>query len=244
MDKFNILWRNSRQRKLSIAKPQKIRYAGSMEDKKFKERAARAKILLRYLKKQYPHAKIALRYRSPMQLLVAVVLSAQCTDKKVNEVAATLFRKYKTVDDFARADQKTFEQEIKPTGFYRAKAKNIIAAARKIRDEFGRRIPRTMAEMVTIPGIGRKSANIILGNAYGIVDGIAVDTHVLRFAKICGLSDHDNPVKVEQDLMKLFSQKEWFSLTYRIIDHGRSSRSKTHKHEPCLLRDICGDPRF
>lgn len=215
-----------------------------MEDKKLKERAVRAQIILHYLKRQYPRAKIALRYRNPIQLLVAVVLSAQCTDKKVNEVTAILFQKYKTVDDFARATQKTFEREIKPTGFYRAKAKNIIAAAKKTRDEFGGHIPRTMAEMITIPGIGRKSANIILGNAYGIVEGIAVDTHVLRFAKICNLSDYDNPVKVERDLMKLFPKKEWFSLTYRIIDHGRTSRTKEHKHEPCPLRDLCSDPKF
>ena len=215
-----------------------------MMNKKLPKRVARARIILRYLKKKYPSAKIALQYHNPIQLLVAVVLSAQCTDKKVNEVTATLFQKYKTVSDFARADQKIFEQEIKPTGFYRAKAKNIIAAAKKIRDEFGGNIPRTMKEITTLPGIARKSANVILGNAFGVVEGITVDTHVLRFAQVCGLSDYDNPVKVEQDLMKLFPKKEWFSLTYRIIEHGRRSRTKEHKHEPCLLRNLCNDPKF
>ena len=215
-----------------------------MANKKLKERKTRALEVLRYLKKECPHAQIALRYQNPIQLLVAVILSAQCTDKKVNEVTLGLFKKYKTVDDFARADQEMFEQEVKPTGFYRAKAKNIIAAAKKIRDEFGGNIPRTIKEITTLPGIARKSANVILGNAFGVVEGIAVDTHVLRFAKTCDLSDYDNPIKVEQDLMELFSKKEWFSLTYRIIEHGRSSRTKEHKHEPCLLRDLCNDPKF
>ena len=215
-----------------------------MTDEQLKKRKARATKTLAHLKKKYPHAKIALFYQSPIQLLVAVVLSAQCTDKKVNEITEKLFQKYKIVDDFARADQKIFEQEIKPTGFYRAKAKNIIAAAKKIRDEFGGNIPRTMKEITTLPGIARKSANVILGNAFGVVDGIAVDTHVLRFAKTCDLSDYDNPIKIEQDFMRLFPRKEWFLLTYRIIEHGRRSRTKEHKHELCLLRDLCNDPKF
>ena len=204
----------------------------------------RAGKILPYLKKQYSNATIALKYKNPIQLLVAVILSAQCTDKKVNEVTATLFKKYKTVDDFARARQKIFEQEIHSTGFYRAKAKNIIAAAQKIRNQFGGKVPRTMKEITQLPGVARKSANVILGNAYGVVEGIAVDTHVKRFANVCGLSSHHDPVKIEQDLMRLFPKKEWFSLTYRIIYHGRRSRTKHHKHEPCQLRDWCGDPKF
>ena len=208
------------------------------------ERKAQAKRILRYLKKRYSDAKIALRYKAPMQLFVAVVLSAQCTDKKVNEVTATLFKKYKTADDFARANKKVFEQEIRSTGFYRAKAKNIIAAARAIRDKFKGKIPKKMEQILQIPGIGRKSANVILGNAYGVVEGVAVDTHVKRFANVCELSSHHDPVKIEQDLMKLFPRSEWFLLTYRIIEHGRRSRTKEHKHEKCFLRDFCGDPKF
>src|SRR3989338_4301647 len=225
-----------------------------MPTETFEQRKWRAQQLLRALKNFYPNAKIALRYSNRMQLLVAVVLSAQCTDKKVNEVTARIFsarggsafceKKYKTVSDFAHADQKVFEQEIKPTGFYRAKARNIIAAAKKIRDEFGGNIPRTMKEITTLPGIARKSANVILGNAFGVVDGIAVDTHVLRFAKTCDLSDYGNPIKIEQDFMCLFPRKEWFLLTYRIIEHGRRSRTKEHKHQLCLLRALCNDPKF
>lgn len=207
-------------------------------------RRMRAKTILRCLKKAYPRSKIALKFGNNIQLLVAVILSAQCTDKKVNEVTEKLFQKYKTVNDFADAKQGVFEREIHSTGFYRAKTKNIIAAARMIKNEFDGKLPRTMREMVRIPGVARKTANVVLGNAYGVVEGIAVDTHVKRFAQVCGLSDSDNPVKIEQDLMKLFPKKEWFSLTYRIIDHGRASRTKNHKHELCALRDICGDKKF
>lgn len=208
------------------------------------DRDKRVQAILRFLKKEYSQSTMSLKFGNDIQLLVAVILSAQCTDKKVNEVTSKLFRKYKTVDDFAYAKPSVFEREIHSTGFYRAKTKNIIAAARMIKKEFGGQLPRTIHEMTRIPGVARKTANIVLGNAYGIVEGIAVDTHVKRFAKVCGLSDSDNPVKIEQDLMNLFPKKEWFSLTYRIIDHGRASRTKNHKHEPCALREICGDPKF
>ena len=204
----------------------------------------RAIRILARLEKAYPQAGIALNYGNRMQLLVAVILSAQCTDKKVNEVTATLFHKYRSADDFARTNPKTFEKEIYQTGFYRAKAKNIIAAAKKLRDDFGGKVPRTMKEITTLPGVARKSGNVILGNAYGVVEGIAVDTHVKRFAQVCKLSKHSDPKKIEQDLMKLYPKKNWFSLTYHIIDHGRRSRTKEHKHEPCKLRDLCNDPKF
>lgn len=215
-----------------------------MNTKLLRERKARARKIFRYLKQQYPNTKIALHYKNPIQLLVAVILSAQCTDKKVNEITRTLFQKYKTVDDFANANQKTFEKEIHSTGFYRAKTKNIIAAAQKIRDQFSGKVPKTMKEITRLPGVARKSGNVILGNAYGVVEGIAVDTHVKRFANVCEFSNSDNPVKIEQDLMKLFPKKEWFSLTYHVIDHGRRSRTRHHKHESCELRDWCGDSKF
>ncbi len=214
----------------------------------------RATTTLRHLKIAYPKSKIALKFGNNIQLLVAVILSAQCTDKKVNEVTEKIFstkggsasggKKYWSVEDFANAKQGVLEREIHSTGFFRAKAKNIIGAARMIQNDFGGELPRTMLEMIHIPGVARKTANIVLGNAYGVVEGIAVDTHVKRFARVCGFSDSDNPVKIEQDLMKLFPKKEWLTLTYRIIDHGRDSRKKEHKHEPCALRDICGDPKF
>ena len=182
----------------------------------------RAQKILRILKKTYPQARMALKYGNHFQLLVAVMLSAQCTDKKVNEITPVLFKKYKTARDFARARHVDLERMIYQTGFYRAKARNIIAAAQKIEREFGGKLPRTMAEMVTIPGIGRKSANVILGNAYGVVEGIAVDTHVGRLAQRWGFADTDNPVKIEQKLMELVPKKDWFKFTYMTIEHGRA----------------------
>lgn len=195
--------------------------------------------ILEELKKRYSKAKIALRYGNNMQLLVAVILSAQCTDKKVNEVTESLFKKYKTPKDFAGADIKKFEQEIKPCGFYREKAKNIIAAAEKIQKEFNGKVPRTMGKILTLRGVARKTANVVLGNAYGVVEGIAVDTHVKRFANYCGLSAHHDPVKIERDLMKIFPKKDWFGITYMIIDHGRSWRANKKSHAECGICKLC-----
>lgn len=198
--------------------------------------------ILRELKKQYFGAKIALRYGNNIQLLVAVILSAQCTDKKVNEITEKLFKNYKTVRDFAEADIEKLEQEIKPCGFYRMKAKNIIASAKKIQKEFGGKIPNTMKNMLTLHGVARKTANVVLGNAYGVVEGIAVDTHVKRFAGYCGLSKHHDPVKIEKDLMKSFPKKDWFKATYMIIDHGRSWRANKKSHASCGICKLC--PKF
>src|SRR3989344_4583953 len=208
----------------------------------FEARKKRAAEILRRLKRVYPKSKIALKYGNNIQLLVAVILSAQCTDKKVNEVTALLFKKYKTVNDFANANQKTFEQEIKSAGFYRAKAKSIITSAKIIKKDFGGKIPKTMAEILRLRGVARKTANIVLGNAYGVVEGIAVDTHVRQFANYCALSFEHDPKKIEQDLMKLFPKKDWFSLTYKIIDFNRETRSRASR-EPAKsnihLQDIC-----
>lgn len=203
---------------------------------------SKAENIFRALNKNYSNAKIALKYGNNIQLLVAVVLSAQCTDKKVNEVTEKLFKKYKTVDDFASTDQKTFEKEIKSCGFYRMKSKNIIGAAQKIKSDFGGKLPRTMKEILTLPGVARKTANVVLGNAFGVVEGIAVDTHVKRFVEYCGLSKHKDPNKIEQDLMKLFKKKDWFLLTYMAIDHGRSWRKNKKLHTLCGTCKLC--PRF
>src|SRR3989344_5397339 len=189
----------------------------------------RALEILRRLSKKFPDAKIALKYSNPIQLTVAVILSAQCTDKKVNEVTAVLFKKYKTAKDFAKVNLAVFEREIRPTGFYRAKARNIIAAAKLLESKFGGKLPKTMEEMTTLPGVARKSANIILGNAHGVVEGIAVDTHVRQFANYCGLSLEHDPVKIEQDLMKVIPKKNWFNTTYRIIDFNREMRSRVSR---------------
>lgn len=201
-----------------------------------KKKAAK---LDRTLKRQYPKAKMILNYWNNWELLVAVILSAQCTDKMVNKVTADLFKKYKKLDDYVKANQNEFEKDIRSTGFFRNKAKNILAAAKKIKKEFGGKIPKTMEEMLTIPGVARKTANIVLGNAYGIVEGIAVDTHVKRLSNLFGLSDEDNPDKIEQDLMKLFPKKDWFTLTYRLIDYGREYPGKDpKKHEEGPLADF------
>ena len=200
----------------------------------------RALEILRRLSKKFPDAKIALKYSNPIQLTVAVILSAQCTDKKVNEVTAVLFKKYKTAKDFAKANLAVFEREIRPTGFYRAKARNIIAAAKLLESKFGGKLPKTMEEMTTLPGVARKSANIILGNAHGVVEGIAVDTHVMRISQRLGLTKFSDPVKIERELMELFPRARWFDLTYKIIEHGRNiCDAKKPRCSMCPLNDIC-----
>lgn len=182
----------------------------------------RAQRLLRALKKLFPNPRIALRCGNNWELLVAVVLSAQCTDKMVNKVTEKLFKKYKTLDDYVKANRRTFENDIRSIGFYRNKAKNILTTAKIIKEKFHGTVPDTMEELLTLPGVARKTANIILGNAFGIVEGIAVDTHVKRLSKRFGLTKEDNPEKIEKDLMALFPHKEWFTLTYRLIEYGRT----------------------
>src|SRR3989344_3946054 len=203
-------------------------------------RQRRAKKIVKKLRELFPDAKIVLKYSNTWELLVAVRLSAQCTDKKVNEVCEKLFKKYRTLADYVNADIKEFEQDVKPTGFYRAKAKSILEAARIIKDEFGGEVPNTMEELLTLPGVARKTANIVLGNAFGKVEGIAVDTHVGRLSERLGLSFHENPEKIERDLMKLYPKKEWFRLTYKLIDHGRAlCTAKNRKCRECPLRNLC-----
>src|SRR3989338_10405502 len=179
-----------------------------------KRKVKTAKII-KALRKLFPNPKIALHYRNHWELFVSVVLSAQCTDKKVNEVTEKLFRKYKKLDDYVKASAsrrtiQEFEQDIRSTGFYRNKAKSVLSAAKELKGRFNGKMPKTMPEMLTLPGIGRKSANVILGNAYGVVEGIAVDTHVRRLSKKLGLTNHDDPVKIEQDLMEIVPKKDWF----------------------------------
>lgn len=201
------------------------------------EKARRAASIVRGLKKLFPKTGTVLRYKTHWELLVAVVLSAQCTDKKVNEVTSKLFKKYRSLDAYTNVSKKEFEQDIKQTGFYRTKAKNILAAARGVKRKFHGKLPRTMKEMLTIPGVGRKSANVILGNAYGIVEGIAVDTHVSRLARVLGLSVYTNPNHIEQDLMEILPKREWFQFTNRLIAYGRMYCSaRRHNHNYCPLK--------
>lgn len=213
------------------------------------QKKKRVKTIFALLKKAYPTSKIVLNFSSHWELLVAVMLSAQCTDKKVNEVTQTLFKKYKTLDDYAAAERKEFEKDIRSTGFYRVKAKNILTSARIVKEKFGGKLPRTMEEMTTLPGVARKTANIVLGNAYGVVEGIAVDTHVRRLSERLGFSNHNNPEKIEKDLMELFPKKEWFKTTYLLIDHGRAvCTAKDPRCDKCPIAKLCPSafrfPRF
>ncbi len=196
--------------------------------------------ILKLLRKEYTHAKIALHFSNPLEILVSTILSAQCTDKRVNIVTKTLFKKYRNVQDYAKADRKTFENEIRSTGFYRNKAKNIINAARKIIKDFGGTVPDTMDKLMQLPGVARKTANIVLFNGFGKVEGIAVDTHVGRLSQRLGFSKNKDPVKIEQDLMKLLPRKEWGNFNYLLIEHGRKiCDARKPRCLECILRKFC-----
>lgn len=189
--------------------------------RKFKERKVRVAKLDRALKKLFPRVKIELNFKNPFELLVAVQLSAQCTDKMVNKVTERLFRKYKTLGDYVKASPREFEKDIHSTGFYRNKTKNILAAAKMLKKEFGGRVPKTIEEMLMLPGVARKTATVVLSEAYGIVAGITVDTHVIRFVQRFDLSDYKDAVRIERDLMELLPKKEWPHFTHRVIHYGR-----------------------
>lgn len=192
------------------------------------------------LKKEYPRAKTALKFETPMQMLASTILSAQCTDERVNKVTAVLFKKYKTPQDFSRANLKTFEGEIRSTGFYKNKAKNIINSARDIREKFKGKVPDTMEELLTLPGVARKTANVVLNNAFGRVEGIVVDTHVRRLSQRLGLTKNEDPEKIERDLMEIAPRGDWGILSYLLIDHGRKiCHARRPNHAECLLREIC-----
>lgn len=214
----------------------------------------RARKIISLLEKRYPNAKISLNFSNHWELLVAVILSAQCTDKKVNEVTPTLFKKYPALKDYVAASAsqrgiKEFERVIRSTGFYHAKAKNILATARIIQEKFNGKIPQTMREMLTLKGVARKTANVVLGNAHGVVEGIAVDTHVRRISQRLGLTSHDNPEKIERNLMRIIPKKYWFLFTYLFVDHGRAiCAAKDPRCDLCPLQKICPSafqfPRF
>lgn len=192
------------------------------------------------LRKEYPDAKIALSYRNPLELLVATILSAQCTDEQVNKVTVSLFKKYPTVESYARASLPGLEEAIKSAGFFRNKARNIKACCDLILEKFGGRIPQTMDELITLPGVARKTANIVLSNAFGIVEGIAVDTHVRRLAYRLGFTTENDPDKIERDLMAVIPGKYWFDLSYILIDHGRKiCKARAPGCKRCVVRRLC-----
>lgn len=193
-------------------------------------RKARAKKLVAYLKKAYPKPKTELKYSTPFQLVVAVVLSAQCTDKLVNTVTSTLFKKYKSPKDFAEADVAILTKEISRVSFFRNKAKNIIAAGKRVSTEYGGKVPKTAEELVTLPGVGYKTAHVVLGELHDIWDGIATDTHVKRFAQKFDLSDQKDPTKISKDLEQLIAKKDWKYVNNGLVLYGRYT-CKAHKHE-------------
>jgi len=198
--------------------------------KKLQERKKRAQQINQMLKRLYPNAAIALKYTNNWELLVSVVLSAQCTDERVNAVTKKLFKKYKTIDDYAKAKQAVIEKNIYQTGFYRNKAKNIITAAKMIKKDFGGTVPDTMESLLKIPGVARKTANIVLSNAFGKNEGIAVDTHVRRFAIRFDLSDYTDPVRIERDLMELIPKKDWHQFNHALVLYGREA-CPARKHD-------------
>jgi len=196
--------------------------------------------LLRRLGEMYPNATCALTHEGPWQLLVATILSAQCTDKRVNEVTPGLFRKYPTPRDFAAVRPEVLAQDIRSTGFFNNKAKSIVGAAQRVVADFGGEVPRTMEEMLTIPGAARKTANVVLGTAYGIASGIVVDTHVQRLSARLDLSKNTDPVKIEQDLIKIVPREQWILFSHQLILHGRAlCQARNPKCAECGLTSLC-----
>jgi len=192
-----------------------------MERAKLEERKRRAQEIMRILKELYPNPNTELNYSNNWELLVAVILSAQCTDKRVNQVTEKLFKKYKTLDDYVTVNLREFEQDIKSTGFYRNKAKNILGAAAVVKKDFKGKLPKTIDEMLTIPGVARKTANVVLGNAYGIYEGIAVDTHVRRLAIRFDLTDYTDPVRIEKELIEIIPKEQWPYVNHAMVLYGR-----------------------
>jgi endonuclease-3 len=200
----------------------------------------RIKEILKLLKEEYPNPKVALNFSKPLEMLIATILSAQATDVKVNEVTKDLFKKYKTVHDYAEADRTELENDIRSTGFYRNKAKYLQEASKLIIEKFDGKVPDTMEELISLPGVARKTANIVLANAFGKIEGIAVDTHVKRLSQRLGLTNNKNPDKIERDLMEIIPKKDWFQFTYMLIDHGRKICSaKKPAHDKCVVQDLC-----
>jgi endonuclease-3 len=200
----------------------------------------RAAEILRLLEKTYPEAAIALRYSNPLELLISTILSAQATDEQINKITPRLFEKYKTPEDYANANLEELQQDIRSSGFYRNKAKNIRNCCKMLVEKYHSQVPRTMEELVELPGVARKTANIVLTNAFGVVEGIAVDTHVRRLAQRLGLSDTDDPVKIELNLMKILPKENWERISDLLIFHGRRvCYARRPNCAGCILNKIC-----
>jgi len=200
----------------------------------------RVKEIIRRLQREYPDAQCALNHTNAYELLIATILSAQCTDERVNKVTANLFRKYRSPADFAAANQSELERDIHSTGFFRNKAKNIIAASRQIMERFGGRVPDKMEDLLSLPGVARKTANVVLGCAFGIADGIVVDTHVARLSQRLGLTKNNAPEKIERDLMQIIPKRHWVMFSHWLIHHGRKvCKARKPDCSNCVLADLC-----
>jgi endonuclease-3 len=204
-----------------------------------REKEKRVLEIVKILEKEYPKAGTALLFTNPLELLVATVLSAQCTDERVNKVTRDLFKKYKTAEDYARADLQELENDIRPTGFFRNKAKAIKGLCTGLVENFQGQVPANLDDLVSLKGIGRKTANLVLGEAFGI-PGIVVDTHVLRLSQRIGLTNKKDPVKAEFELMKIIPKAKWKSFSHLLILHGRAvCTARKPKHEECRILDLC-----
>jgi endonuclease-3 len=222
----------SRKVKTSRAKGSSSKAAGTNPQ--------RVSTILQKLDEAYPSVTCALLHESPFQLLIATILSAQCTDEVVNQVTKSLFAKYRTPKDFAYANPAVLEQEIRPTGFFRNKTKSIMGAGKKIAEEFGGEVPRTMDELLTLPGVARKTANVVLGTAFGIAVGVVVDTHVTRLSNRLDLSRNSDPKKIELDLMQIIPQDRWVLFSHQLIWHGRKvCQARKPKCAECNLETLC-----
>ena len=201
---------------------------------------ARVRAILKGLDQAYPAVTCALRHDSPFQLLISTILSAQCTDERVNIVTATLFPKYPKPQDFAFTNPNELEQDIRPTGFFRNKTKSIMGASKRIIEEFGGEVPKTMEELLTLPGVARKTANVVLGTAFGIASGVVVDTHVMRLAGRLDLTKNADPKKIEQDLIQIIPRERWILFSHQLIWHGRRvCQARKPKCPECNLERIC-----
>ncbi len=202
--------------------------------------AEQVRAIIAELRRLYPDAQCSLNFSNPLELMVATQLAAQCTDIRVNIVTDKLFQKYRTVEDYATVSQAELEEDIRSTGFYRNKARNIRAAAQRIITDFGGEVPRTMTGLLSLAGVARKTANVVLGNAFGIVDGFTVDTHNIRLARRFGWTTNEDAVKIEKDLMRLIPREDWFDLSHLLIYHGRAVCIARKPHcEACTLTHLC-----
>jgi endonuclease-3 len=227
----------------SPGKAKKARKKASTKKKNSYTSRQRLEKIFAGLDHLFPKAECALTHNNPFQLLVATILSAQCTDERVNKVTPALFKKYPGPRNFARLDQKVLEEEIKSTGFFRNKARNIIGAAKRIVDDFGGKVPQSMDEMLTLPGVARKTANVVLGSGFGIASGVVVDTHVFRISRRLKLSDGKSPENVEQDLIGLIPKDRWISFGHQIIWFGRKiCQARKPLCMDCPLAKLCDAP--